>query len=1127
MKPKRNPLYRGWLFPVVLIALTGSASQASTIDVPAGSTEQLTTLLEIGEGLVKTGDGTLICTVDQFINDDVVVNGGTLIFNGGTDPEATSPSFVVNDGKLMLGGDAFAVPVVLNGGTLVIGAQRTTTIDSFDNARNHILGNGDTHQFAPYDGHYWYPMARAAGNPEAEALGIPDDGLITSLLDGAKVFQVKINGNDNANVNSHEWGNHRRLVLNAADRRKYAAVDILVSNRGGSSNPGLAVYNTYTDQGDTNYNSLGATGAMPLNPLLTNSNTAFSGGRVATDGTTFDTDNLMHMYAYRFGVDPARDLWRMSFLRNGGSGATNLVFAVSGMAVNEVPFASDIEVNADATLDLAGAPVVGGNIQVDVPSLTLRDDWALTVTRDVPDNRAFRAVIPSTTLVNGGGIEVLNSPGGGAGFVNLTGLIAGDGGLYKSGPGNLGLTAANTYSGQTDILQGTVFLNHFNGLGSANDGTSLYSGATLFLLNGAHNGPIAEPLTAVSGGRIRSGNGFEYTLTGPVSLQAAMEIETDGGTTIQLEGDVTGSGTIAKTGSGVLVLAGDNSFGSGTMVFGSGQNNRGHIRIESDTALGDHDVIDLASQQAGVSGLQLADGVTVGQDILTRGRSNATTAGYILRSLSGNNAVNGDITINAGGGSYAIVCDDGTLTLNGTLSSNVASSQFGPRLYTFTGDGDIVVNGKLEKGGDFSMQNLNVTKEGNGTLTLAGTNDYTGITNLVSGTTVLSGSIAESAIVSLGTAATLDVSSHGPAGYAFGTGQTLRGTGTLLGTASTAGTVSPGLSAGTLAVNGGFTFEAGSNYLVDIDTLGTAQVETATAAGTAAADGNVAVTVTGAGIAGSPVTLDVPILNNETPAAWAAKVRTALAATPAINTLYEVGGINEQITLTRLSGAASDATLNIALANGDPDPGITPAPTSANTTAGIAPGNDTLAVTGALTISGATLDLAVTGTPAAPAYVIATYGSLTGTFAAVNNLPAGYSIDYGHNSGTAIALVSGAPADNFATWAAANGIAGQPFNGDFDGDGIPNGMEYALAGLDPTAPGGFPGSFANGTLSFAKRPEAVDNGDVSYAIETSTTLQAGSWTPVTPDVDDDTTISYVLPAGQGKIFARLVVTPSP
>lgn len=188
------------------------------------------------------------------------------------------------------------------------------------------------------------------------------------------------------------------------------------------------------------------------------------------------------------------------------------------------------------------------------------------------------------------------------------------------------------------------------------------------------------------------------------------------------------------------------------------------------------------------------------------------------------------------------------------------------------------------------------------------------------------------------------------------------------------------------------------------------------------------------------------------------------------------------------------------------------------------PANNSLAVGGLLDLAGATIDFAVTGVLTAPAYVIATYGTLAGQGnVTVLDLPDGYSLDFGYHSGTAVALVAVA-GDNYETWAAANGIAGQPFGGDFDNDGLSNGLEYALAGLNPTAPDGFPGSFENGTLTFTKRPEALANGDVSYAIVTSTTLADGSWTTVTPDANNATTISYTLPAGQGRIFARLVVT---
>ncbi len=120
-----------------------------------------------------------------------------------------------------------------------------------------------------------------------------------------------------------------------------------------------------------------------------------------------------------------------------------------------------------------------------------------------------------------------------------------------------------------------------------------------------------------------------------------------------------------------------------------------------------------------------------------------------------------------------------------------------------------------------------------------------------------------------------------------------------------------------------------------------------------------------------------------------------------------------------------------------------------------------------------------------------------------------------------ILTVSSGTGGSYATWAASHGIAGQPTSGDFDHDGISNLVEYAL-GLDPTIPNSSVGTLTGRLLSFAKGTEAVTNGDVTYAIEESDDL--GQWTVVTPDVNNATTISYTLPVGKTKAFARLVIT---
>jgi len=112
------------------------------------------------------------------------------------------------------------------------------------------------------------------------------------------------------------------------------------------------------------------------------------------------------------------------------------------------------------------------------------------------------------------------------------------------------------------------------------------------------------------------------------------------------------------------------------------------------------------------------------------------------------------------------------------------------------------------------------------------------------------------------------------------------------------------------------------------------QVETATVAGTVTGDGNATVIVTAANMDGSPVTVSVAVLNGDTASAVGGKIRTALAADATVGDFFTVSGSTTSVVLTVKSARANDATLNISIANGTCT-GLTAAPTSANTTAGV------------------------------------------------------------------------------------------------------------------------------------------------------------------------------------------------
>jgi len=118
---------------------------------------------------------------------------------------------------------------------------------------------------------------------------------------------------------------------------------------------------------------------------------------------------------------------------------------------------------------------------------------------------------------------------------------------------------------------------------------------------------------------------------------------------------------------------------------------------------------------------------------------------------------------------------------------------------------------------------------------------------------------------------------------------------------------------------------------------GTHQVIRATAAGTVGGAGNALVTITTAGMGGSPLALNVPVTPGA-PSSWAVEVRQYLAthaAASAVRGIWEIGGTGNFIELKKHSAAANDATANLAIATGTAT-GITSAPTSANIVPGVA-----------------------------------------------------------------------------------------------------------------------------------------------------------------------------------------------
>lgn len=221
------------------------------------------------------------------------------------------------------------------------------------------------------------------------------------------------------------------------------------------------------------------------------------------------------------------------------------------------------------------------------------------------------------------------------------------------------------------------------------------------------------------------------------------------------------------------------------------------------------------------------------------------------------------------------------------------------------------------------------------------------------------------------------------------------------------------------------------------------------------------------------------------------------------------------------------------------------------------PSLDLLNAFGDVTIgTGVSLDLAdIAGSPAALPLgtrlelINYTGGTLTGTF---DGLPEGgeiaagqntFSIAYDDNDFVVLTVV--ASSDPYAAWANANGIPGEAFDVDSDGDGVDNGLEWILGG-DPDAQDASSlvtttGNGTNGlTLVFSRSAETIGAATLSVEWDSDLDAFANSLVIGTADVGPNgnlPTIDIDAPgAGQvtvnipaanavgGKLFARIRAT---
>jgi autotransporter-associated beta strand protein len=361
----------------------------------------------------------------------------------------------------------------------------------------------------------------------------------------------------------------------------------------------------------------------------------------------------------------------------------------------------------------------------------------------------------------------------------LFNTFGGTSGLTKTGFGTMVLSGANAYTGVTNVNAGTLGIGNNTALGTTAGNTIVASGATAYGTSALS--ALAEAFnisgTGVGGlGALRFGGGSTTNVTGSVTLGGDSNIGTDGGVTLTMSGGINTAGhtvTLAPTGTAFNI----NTVG----ISGSGS------VVKSTTA---SVTFNASNSHTGAT--------TINQGTLTVGATGT------LSGTSANLVVN---NTNTGAGNNVVLnLSTGSDTTVGSLSGTIATPSSGSntatintqsgRTFTVNQTSAGTYAGVIAGAGDFT-----IGASSSNTLTLTGTNTYTGATNVNAGTlNIASGGSthASSAVEISNSGSALAVNGTVNGTLLANASTTISGTGTVGGAATVSGNLNPGNSAGLL-----------------------------------------------------------------------------------------------------------------------------------------------------------------------------------------------------------------------------------------------------------------------------------------------------------------------------------------
>jgi outer membrane autotransporter protein len=258
--------------------------------------------------------------------------------------------------------------------------------------------------------------------------------------------------------------------------------------------------------------------------------------------------------------------------------------------------------------------------------------------------------LPISLQAQGG---IINTNGNNA---TLSGAISGPGGLSKIGAGTLTLSGQSTYTGATGVNAGTLQAGAVNAF-SPFSAFTVASGATLALAS------FNQTIGSLAG-------------TGSVTLGSATLTTGNDNTSTVFSGTISGAGGLTKIGSGMLLLAGANSYAGPTNINAGILNVNGSLASTvsvnaGGTLMGNGTIGGLSVSSAGT----IAPGNSIGTLTVA---GNASFAPGSIYQVEANAAGQSDKIVAGGaaalnGGSVQVLAQNGTYARKTTYTILTAS----------------------------------------------------------------------------------------------------------------------------------------------------------------------------------------------------------------------------------------------------------------------------------------------------------------------------------------------------------------------------------------------------------------------------------------------------------------------